>query len=75
MKIDPCLPQHWPGFSVSLRRGASTYLIEVTREDSAQAETFSGTVKIRLNGARQISNQFAFIDDNQDHLVEVRLYD
>jgi cyclic beta-1,2-glucan synthetase len=30
IEIDPCIPDHWPGFEVSLRHGGCRYEISVT---------------------------------------------
>jgi len=29
LRLDPCIPRSWPGFSIAYRHGSSRYLIEV----------------------------------------------
>jgi cyclic beta-1,2-glucan synthetase len=69
MLVDPCLPAQWPGFSASLRRGRSLYRITASRAGAADG----AALVVRLDGVRQASNRFAFVDDGNDHSVEIRL--
>jgi len=69
MSIDPCLPPEWPGFSARLRLGQSSYKIEVSRVPGATEDE----VNVSLDGVRQTSNRFAYVDDGQEHRVDVQL--
>jgi cellobiose phosphorylase len=38
LRIAPCLPPGWPGFKLRYRYGETIYRIEVTRDESGDAE-------------------------------------
>ncbi|MBC7577174.1 MAG: glycosyl transferase family 36, partial [Tardiphaga sp.] len=46
LRIDPCIPREWPGFSIAYRHGGSRYLIEV----SNPVRCGRGVVKAALDG-------------------------
>jgi cellobiose phosphorylase len=68
LRLTPCLPPSWPGFSMSYRFGKTGYRIVVTQE------TAGATVaRLRLDGVEQDASVIALIDDRRDHLIELHL--
>ncbi len=65
LEITPCVPPHWPGYSVRYRHGASLYVIEIQQVDD-------GDATLRLDGAAQAGLQFRLLDDASTHRVEIR---
>lgn len=66
LTITPCLPRHWPGFTLRYRLGETTYQIAVVQKAGAEAER-----TLRLDGVLQDSLSFALMDDGLAHRVEV----
>jgi cyclic beta-1,2-glucan synthetase len=69
--IDPCIPKHWPGFSVTMRYRSSTY--EITVENPARVSR--GVVRIELDGENIVDagGTVQLIDDGAVHQVRVVL--
>jgi cyclic beta-1,2-glucan synthetase len=69
--IDPCIPKHWPGFSVSLRHLSSTYEIAVENP----AGVSRGVAHVELDGENlsDRSGLIPLIDDGAIHQVRVVL--
>ncbi len=68
LEIAPCLPSDWPGYGVSLRRGAARYRIEVERD--LQLDT---DIALEFDGSALDGRIVPFLDDGQNHRVLVRL--
>lgn len=67
LKIDPCIPKDWDGYTVSrLYRGA-TYVIDVKNPDHVS----SGIKKITVDGAEIDGNILPVFNDAKEHKVEV----
>jgi len=65
LRIAPCLPRDWEGFTVGYRHGATTYVIDVTRA-AGQSPTLT------LDGVEQSDICVALVDDQMEHHVVVR---
>jgi cyclic beta-1,2-glucan synthetase len=67
--IDPCIPKHWPGFTITMRHGSSTYEIAVENPTGVSR----GVLRIELDG-ENLSDKGGFvalIDDGAVHQVRV----
>ena len=66
--IDPCIPEHWEGFTMNYRFHETSYHISCIR-------TLKGNDKLRMkvDGVEQLSNEISLIDDQKEHEVEYRL--
>jgi cyclic beta-1,2-glucan synthetase len=69
LTVDPCLPNDWPGFEMTLRHGRSEYRITVENPE----EVSRGVVELTLDGTPQESGDIPLVDDGGRHVVEVRL--
>lgn len=65
LRIEPCIPDDWPGYRMQLRHGAAVYRIEVTRSDAAAP-------RLTLDGEVQPDLQIAL--HTADAVHEVVLY-
>ncbi|AEV67188.1 GH36-type glycosyl hydrolase domain-containing protein [Acetivibrio clariflavus] len=67
LKIDPCIPKDWDGYTVSrLFRGA-TYVIEVKNPDHVS----KGVKKVTVDGKEIEGNIIPVFGDGKEHKVEV----
>jgi cyclic beta-1,2-glucan synthetase len=64
LNLVPCIPPAWPGFTVTLRRGAASYRIEV---QNPQRIGF-GRVTLSLDG-QPVPGELRLDDDGADHHV------
>ncbi|HSM10719.1 MAG TPA: glucoamylase family protein, partial [Lysobacter sp.] len=64
LRVAPCIPADWPGFSMSYRFGESVYQIRVRQLDAGQPQRLS------VDGNEQPGLAFALIDDRAVHVVE-----
>ena len=60
LQVSPCLPPHWPGYTLNYRFGKSVYRITVRRRSDSTADH---------DGARCIS----LTDDGLDHAVHIEV--
>ena len=68
LTMDPCIPSHWPEFSVTYRCGSSSYDIIVRNPHGVQR----GVESIEVDGAR-VQDNVPLKDDGQHHQVSVTL--
>ena len=68
LRFAPCLPDHWPGFRMVYRHGATPYAISVTRDGEAGAPA-----ELRLDGAPRDDGAIPLVDDGIEHAVNLRL--
>jgi cellobiose phosphorylase len=68
LRLNPCLPVTWPGFSLRYRYRDTDYEIEVRQEQAATA-----SVMVTLDGVVQHDNSFALLSDQRPHRVTVQL--
>jgi len=64
----PCLPDHWPGFRMVYRHGATPYTITVTRDGES-----GSPAQLRQDGAVRDDGTIALVDDGIEHAVALRL--
>lgn len=67
--IDPCIPSHWPGYTMVVRVGATTHRIEVDNPE----HVCRGVERMEFDGVALPSNRFRLRDDGQEHRIDVRL--
>jgi cellobiose phosphorylase len=67
LRIAPCLPRHWPSYTLDYRFGTTLYRIVVRRG------TDHGATAVRLDDVGQADASILLRDDQRDHLVEVSL--
>jgi cyclic beta-1,2-glucan synthetase len=69
LRIDPCVPRWWPGFTIRYRHGNTFYRIEVTNPDGIS----QGVKSVEVDGLRLEDGRIALADDGREHSVLVRL--
>jgi cyclic beta-1,2-glucan synthetase len=67
LQINPCIPRHWPGFSVDYRFGTAHYIIKVENPQSVN----SGVRQVVLDGNALPSNLIPLVDDGRSHNIQV----
>lgn len=69
--LDPCIPDSWPGFEVTLRRGQTRFDIHVDNPDGAA----SGIASARIDGVLITERplRFDLSDDGSSHEILVTL--
>jgi len=63
LRIAPCVPARWAGYTVTYRHGAATYVIELRRAGSGE------TALLTLDGASVDGDSIALADDAHEHQV------
>ncbi len=71
LRFEPCLPAHWPSFTIHYRYRETQYHIVFTQRPVAAGEREVATVT--LDGIDQHDTFVALVDDRQDHVVAVNL--
>lgn len=71
LRIAPCIPVEWPGYTLDYRYGSTVYHIEVTQTLIA---TGASTLQLSLDGIVQDEEGIALTDDDVTHKVEVTLH-
>ena len=66
LRIEPCLPADWPGFTVHYRFRETVYHIAVH-----QTPPTTGAQRLVLDGQEQDGLAVPLVDDQQEHEVEV----
>ena len=69
VRVAPCIPRDWAGYTVRYRRGGTTYVIRVENP----ARISAGAVDIDVDGKRIAGDRFPATDDGCEHRVDVRL--
>jgi cyclic beta-1,2-glucan synthetase len=68
LRIEPLLPQAWPGFTIHYRYRQTVYHIEVKRADVPD-----GKSHLLLDGVEQPDNTIQLTDDHKEHAVSLEL--
>jgi len=68
LRLKPCLPPSWPGYSMRYRYGMTDYRIVVTQEAADAA-----FAALRMDGIDQSTDAIALVDDRLDHVIDLRL--
>ncbi|MEP7056883.1 MAG: cyclic beta 1-2 glucan synthetase, partial [Caldimonas sp.] len=66
LKLAPCLPADWPGYTLTYRYRETAYEIEVVQSGA-------GPIEVRVDDIAQPEPSVPLVDDAQTHRVEVRL--
>ena len=73
LRINPCIPKHWPGFHLTYRRRGRLHAIthfEITVDNSALVG--SGVTRIELDGLElSASEDVALADDGRAHTLRI----
>jgi cellobiose phosphorylase len=64
----PCLPADWESFKVHYRYRETIYHITIQQMSAGSGET-----SVTVDGVEQPDDTIPLIDDQQEHLVEVRI--
>jgi cyclic beta-1,2-glucan synthetase len=69
LQLDPCIPESWPGFEVTLRRGSTRFDISVDNPDGVE----KGIASARLDGADVAERplRFDLPEDGETHEIQV----
>jgi cyclic beta-1,2-glucan synthetase len=67
LKINPCIPRHWPGFTLDYRFGNTHYLVNVQNPDGVNR----GIRQVLLDGNPLPDNLIPLVDDGKRHEVQV----
>ena len=67
LKIEPCIPKEWDGYSITRWYRGSNYIIEVKNPEHVS----KGVKKIVVDGKEISTNILPVFNDGKDHSVEV----
>jgi cellobiose phosphorylase len=68
LRLEPCLPANWNGFTISYRYRETVYQIAVKHSQPDDTG-----ISVLLDGIRQDGNTIPLLDDHAEHKVEVQL--
>jgi len=68
LRVAPCLPADWKGFTVHYRYRETVYHIAVLQTPGGTGET-----SVTVDGVERHDQAIPLVDDRQDHSVEVRI--
>ena len=69
LRLEPCIPKAWPGYSMTYRYGQTTYAIQVENPDSVNR----GVCRVLVDGVDAADGVIMLVDDLQCHQVKVVL--
>jgi cyclic beta-1,2-glucan synthetase len=69
LRMNPCIPAEWPGFTLHYRHGGSLYAIHVRNPHGVTG----GVTAVTVDGARRDDVWIDLVDDGRDHAVSVVL--
>ena len=69
IRLDPCIPKWWTGYSLEYRFGASLYRVRVANPD----EVCRGVARVDLDGVEIESGWIDLVDDGREHRVGIVL--
>jgi cyclic beta-1,2-glucan synthetase len=70
LSIDPCIPRHWPGYSVTFRFCSSTYQIRVNNPSGVSR----GIASVSMDGKTVVGRaNVPLMDDGAEHRVIVEM--
>ena len=69
LRIDPCIPAAWPGFTLEYKYGAAVYTIDVHNPSGAS----HGVASITVDGITALNGDVTLKDDGSRHLIVVTL--
>ena len=65
LTLAPCIPMHWPNYTLKYRHGASQYSIEIEHIDD-------GDAMLQIDGVAQSDLWIELVDDGAIHCVRMR---
>ena len=68
LRIQPCVPDSWPEFSISYRFGKSAYDITVKQPQLVRKRG----ARVTVDGVERKSSDIPLVDDGQRHSVLVQ---
>ena len=68
LRVTPCLPANWKGFTVHYRYRETPYHIHVL-----QVSIGNGEMSVTVDGVEQQDKAIPLVDDHQEHSVEVKI--
>jgi cyclic beta-1,2-glucan synthetase len=68
LRVAPCLPADWTGFTVHYRYRETVYHIAVL-----QTSAGNGEMGVTVDGVEQDDKAIRLVDDRREHAVEVRM--
>ena len=69
LRLTPCLPNDWKGFSLRYRYRETFYKIEIRR-----ATGDNQAMRVTVDGIAQADALITLVDDRQEHVVEIQIY-
>lgn len=69
LHVDPCIPRHWAGYTVTYRHGDAVYQIRVENARGVNG----GVLEVTVDGERVPDGAIPLVDDGARHEVRVRL--
>jgi cyclic beta-1,2-glucan synthetase len=69
LRLNPCIPKDWTGYTMTYRYGQTTYVIQVDNPDGVNR----GVRQILLDGSDAPNGVIPLVDDAQCHQVKVVL--
>jgi cyclic beta-1,2-glucan synthetase len=72
LRLDPCIPRHWPRFEIAYRHGATPYDVVVENPQGV----CRGVATIVLDGqalGTAAEGLISLVDDGRPHRIEVLL--
>ena len=69
LRIEPCIPQSWQGYSLRVRHGRSYYIVRVDKP----RRHITGVKELQVDGKAVDGNDIALVDDGQTHEICVRM--
>jgi cellobiose phosphorylase len=70
LRLEPCLPEHWPSITIHYRYRDTQYHIVVTQLAATQ-RTQTGEITVVVDGTVRPDAAVPLVDDRQEHTVEV----
>jgi len=67
LRVDPCIPERWPGYELTYRYGETVYRISVENPDGVN----QGVKLVTLDGEILSGVEIPLVDDGQEHVVRV----
>jgi cyclic beta-1,2-glucan synthetase len=69
LRIDPCIPKHWPSFEVHYRNGKTVYHIRGENPDGLNR----GVKQVSLDGKTLPDGEIPLVEDDREHEVHVHM--
>jgi cyclic beta-1,2-glucan synthetase len=69
LRIEPCIPRGWSGYTISYRHAQTQYRISVENPSGVS----QGVKKVCLDGERLESHDIPLLEDGTEHQVRVTM--